>query len=179
MNFIKVLTLMIGWIVLVWSKVIVDVNEEVFDCENSLPNSAVDFSGLEYELDDKDELTLNGQICVNEDYEAPIGLNFYTRHLEHGRWNVGLFSMMVKDFCPDLLNPTKPWYFITKTLNQTQCPYKKGHIEILDHMRYGTYGAIIPFNMLGEWKFFFEISAKRNGAMIMECNMLRVFLTDG
>lgn len=105
---------------------IVDVNEEIFDCENSLPNSAVDFSGLEYELDDKDELTLNGQIRVNEDYGAPIGLNFYTRHLEHGRWNVGLFSMMVKDFCPDLLNPTKAWYFITKTLNQTQCPYKKG-----------------------------------------------------
>lgn len=108
------------------SKVIVDVNEEIFDCENSLPNSAVDFSSLEYELDDKDELTLNGKIRVNEDYESPIGLNFYTRHLEHGKWNVGLFSTMVKDFCPDLLNPMKPWYFITKTLNQTQCPYKKG-----------------------------------------------------
>lgn len=130
---------------------IVDVNEEVFNCENSLPNSAVDFSDLEYELDDKDELTLNGQIRVNEDYEAPIGLNFYTRHLEHGKWNVGLFSTMVKDFCPDLLNPTKPWYFITKTLNQTQCPYKKGVRKSVVIVFYNNEFCMLNFSTLKFW----------------------------
>ncbi|XP_038107529.1 uncharacterized protein LOC6033244 [Culex quinquefasciatus] len=167
------------WDILVWGKVLVDVDDEVYECENSLPIAAVLFSNLEYTLDDDKVLTINGRIDITDDYEAPIGLNFSTQHLERGEWRTGVFSSLIKDFCPDILNPMKPWYFVTKTLNQTKCPYKKGHVEIMDDFKYGTYGVPIPFNMLGEWKLFWEISTKRNGQMVKECNMQRVFLTDG
>ncbi|XP_038110964.1 uncharacterized protein LOC119767162 [Culex quinquefasciatus] len=167
---------------LVSCKIIVDVVEEALLCDDRdepLPLPAADFTGLEFELNEDDVMCVSGTVTVREDYEAPLGTYFYTKHLERGQWRPGVFARIVKDFCPDILNPREAWYFITKTLNQTYCPYRKGHVEVLDRLKFGTYGVIVPFHMLGEWKLYFEVTAKRNGQMIKECIMRRVFLTDG
>ncbi|KAL1374066.1 hypothetical protein pipiens_001666 [Culex pipiens pipiens] len=181
-SFFMLLATVLNWILwksFVLSKVIVDVHETPYECDDTLPLPAADFSGLEFELDEDDVMNFSGTVNVTEDYEAPIGMNLHTEHLERGEWKTGIMSRVVRDFCPVILNRFEAWYPITKTLQQTECPYRKGHIERFDHLKLGTFGVAVPHHLLGEWKVYFEITAKRNGQTVKECIMRRADLIDG
>ncbi|XP_058056284.1 uncharacterized protein LOC131207677 [Anopheles bellator] len=136
---------------------------------------AIDTSKMQIFLSDDDELTLNGELVFVNDLVAPVGLVFYTQKLEHGEWMPRPYGKQVLDMCAVITSPMELWYSITRHMNQTRCPFRKGHVERFDMVSLGTFG-LDDFmeQMVGDWKIFAELTVRSPLLMDVSCAMCEV-----
>ncbi|XP_058451975.1 uncharacterized protein LOC131430784 [Malaya genurostris] len=154
---------------LIKGKNVLEITDFKQDCENGLPNIAIDNSELETLENDDGNSILNGMFRFEDDYNDPIAFKAYSERLKHGSWTSGEISRDEPNICPLILNTEEPWYLVTGLMNQTTCPFKAGHSESFSNVVMGDLNMSIPDSFTGDWRINIEITVQRNGEKYTEC----------
>ncbi|XP_055637620.1 uncharacterized protein LOC129776175 [Toxorhynchites rutilus septentrionalis] len=151
-----------------------DFQGEYLECGNGLPMLGGDMSKMYVFTDENNTLLLDGVFLYTKDYYSPIKWSVTSEHLERGSWRPGIISKVVPDMCAVILNPLEPWYVVTRTMQQTKCPYLTGHEESFHMLELGNLGINFPHAFAGDWRFYLNVTVTRNGRKVMECLFVEV-----
>ncbi|XP_062551775.1 uncharacterized protein LOC134217035 [Armigeres subalbatus] len=117
---------------------------------------AIDFSNLDFILNNDGDIIINGSFTVLKDVTDPLPMYLYSKRFERGEWREGFGSRHVENFCQTLNTKTEIWYPVMKYLRKQSCPFPKGYVAKFDNFKYGSLPLIIPPNFIGEWAIYME-----------------------
>uniref|UniRef100_A0A182NAK7 Uncharacterized protein n=1 Tax=Anopheles dirus TaxID=7168 RepID=A0A182NAK7_9DIPT len=157
------------WNISLWFAVLIGVANSVFvvevnklhkTCPNSNKKTApfpMEMSNLQIYLSENEKLMMNGNLTFLQDIYPPWGVSIYTHKQEHGEWLPTPYSKRVLNLCGVMLAGTEIWFPITKHMKQTQCPFRKGHVETFDMIEMENFGFddVLP-DLVGDWRIFAE-----------------------
>uniref|UniRef100_A0A182PIZ9 Uncharacterized protein n=1 Tax=Anopheles epiroticus TaxID=199890 RepID=A0A182PIZ9_9DIPT len=136
---------------------VVEVNRLFKSCENPHKRGPypLDLSKLQIYLSEDDKLIMNGEMQFVQDIVPPWGISIYTEKLNHGEWHSTPYTKNALDLCIDMQARHEIWYTITKHLNKSTCPYRKGHTERFDMVELGSFGFddVLP-DLVGDWRIY-------------------------
>uniref|UniRef100_A0A182R3Y7 MD-2-related lipid-recognition domain-containing protein n=1 Tax=Anopheles funestus TaxID=62324 RepID=A0A182R3Y7_ANOFN len=143
------------------SEFVVEVNKLFKTCAN--PKKAapfpLDLSNLQVYLREDEKLVMNGEIKFTQNINPPWGVSIYTHKLDHGEWLPTPYSKHSFNLCIAMHASTEMWYAVTKHMNQTNCPFKKGHVEKFDMVDLGNFGFDdVLADLVGDWRIFLDFS---------------------
>ncbi|XP_053672246.1 uncharacterized protein LOC128722597 [Anopheles nili] len=141
---------------------VVEINKLFKPCPHSSKNFATfpwNLTGVRLFLSEDEKLILDGQFTVIRDIYPPLGLVIYTQKQDKGEWRPTPYGRHVLNFCSVMLSSGDIWYPITKHMNRTTCPLRKGHLETFDMVELESFGFddVLP-DLVGEWRVFVETS---------------------
>uniref|UniRef100_A0A182MMH6 Uncharacterized protein n=1 Tax=Anopheles culicifacies TaxID=139723 RepID=A0A182MMH6_9DIPT len=107
---------------------VVEVNKLFKPCLNSnkVAPFPLDVSNVQVYLSEDERLIMNGELKFTQNINPPWGVSIYTHKLDHGEWLPTPYSRSTFNLCMMMLSNTEIWYPITRHMNQTSCPYRRG-----------------------------------------------------
>ncbi|EDS34281.1 conserved hypothetical protein [Culex quinquefasciatus] len=152
----------------------VDFDEDIRECGNGMPIPDVDLSQFSILPQDDGTMVVNGTVKIINGFGNPTRWNMYSKRQEQGKWNPGIISRDIPNFCAVLQLQTESWYQFTKHLKQGHCPIKAGYSESFDNLNIGNVASAfeIPAAFIGDWRIYNEITTFRNGRLEKECYMV-------
>lgn len=148
--FLLLITVWINWSC---AKVVPIIYEDYELCvEPEKRAGKFDFSELEIYAESDTNVVLNGTWTFLKEVKSPWTSIVYTERFDRGQWNTELMHSKIPDFCADIQNPTKPWYFITSKYEPKYCPFPAGvrnliRIVIVTMTTLNFFQTKINFNM--------------------------------
>lgn len=124
----------------------IDFDEDIRECGNGMPIPDVDLSQFSILPQDDGTMVVNGTVKIINGFGNPTRVggtswnisskiipaslqwNMYSKRQEQGKWNPGIISRDIPNFCAVLQLQTESWYQFTKHLKQGHCPIKAGVI---------------------------------------------------
>uniref|UniRef100_A0A182QD95 Uncharacterized protein n=1 Tax=Anopheles farauti TaxID=69004 RepID=A0A182QD95_9DIPT len=158
------------WNIILWFTVLVNIASAVFvvevnklfkPCPHSNNNSPfpLDMSNFHVYLSENEKLVMNGNFTFLQDIYPPWGVSIYTHKLEHGEWLPTPYTKRVLNLCGMILVGTEIWFPITKHMQRTQCPFRKGHVETFDMIEIENIGIDdMLHDLVGDWRIFTDFS---------------------
>uniref|UniRef100_A0A182VTE9 Uncharacterized protein n=1 Tax=Anopheles minimus TaxID=112268 RepID=A0A182VTE9_9DIPT len=158
------------WYIILWLSVLISIANSVFVVEvNKLfkpclnPNKPapfpLDLSNMQVYLTEDEKLVMNGELIFTQNINPPWGVSIYTHKLDHGEWLPTPYSKHVFNLCMVMHASTEMWYPITRHMNRSNCPYRKGHVEKFDMVDMGNFGFDdVLADLVGDWRIFVDFS---------------------
>uniref|UniRef100_A0A182YLR7 Uncharacterized protein n=1 Tax=Anopheles stephensi TaxID=30069 RepID=A0A182YLR7_ANOST len=140
---------------------VVEVNRLFKSCEDPGKPAPfpLDFSKMQLYLSEDEKLVMNGEVKFTQHIYPPWGISIYTHKLDHGEWLPTPYTKSSFNLCMSMHANTEIWYPITKHMNQTSCPYRKGHVEKFDMVDLGSFGFDeVLGDLVGDWRVFVDFS---------------------
>nr|XP_040240174.2 uncharacterized protein LOC120960207 isoform X2 [Anopheles coluzzii] len=138
---------------------VVEINKLHKSCENPSKRAPfpLDMSKVQIYLSEEDKLVLNGEVTFTQDIFPPWGISIYTHKLDHGEWTPTAYTKSAFNLCLEMHASHEIWYIITKQLNKTNCPYRKGYVEKFDMVDIGSFGFDdVLQDLVGDWRIFVD-----------------------
>ncbi|XP_058451974.1 uncharacterized protein LOC131430783 [Malaya genurostris] len=158
--------LILGW---AKGKNVVEITDFWQDCENGKPMISVDLTDLEMGEDDEGNPTLMGKFVFEADFNDPTKMIVSSERLRQGTWTPDAITRDVANMCPLILEENEVWYAVSSQMNQTTCPFKKGHVESFSNVLVNSYGVDIPHSFIGDWRIYIEVTTEREDGEHTEC----------
>lgn len=84
-----------------------------------------DYSNLEIVAESDDEVFLNGSLVVLKNI-TEWKLTAWLERFQQGSWDMELAKKHYPDLCPHIQSPAELFYFISKKLQNKNCPFLAG-----------------------------------------------------
>jgi hypothetical protein len=107
-----------------------------------------------------------------------VGYEIYLEKFGRGNWHKEILDRKGDDFCAVIQSPSEPWYAMTSSFSQKNCPFAPGHVESFDHAKIASAPPFIPHTFIGKYrctmKYFFNEGDKNH----TDCAILKFDVTD-
>ncbi|XP_062547174.1 uncharacterized protein LOC134212893 isoform X2 [Armigeres subalbatus] len=164
----------------VQAAVTVLIEEDLQECDNGMPLTKVDITGVQIITEENGTLTVNGTARFDDEYGSPTMWKMYSKRLQRGQWVTGLLSREIWNLCPVLLSPNELWYPLMVKMHKNRCPFPKGYEEHMNMVNLGNPAHYfkIPPDFIGEWQVYNEITTSRRGHPEKECFLIKLTITE-